>query len=384
VAIKAYRTIREAPNARSSEPRSLEPAIIGMIGETAVQLGFAGMPGPVAMQQIARTIPQVNVNEYLRKIAFESLKGVEKIRERLGKEYGEVAILGRGEGRHPDLAGLVKPDFIALSGKNRDPIIVETKDSTRESPSDRFQAMFYNGIADKFGVYLLEERLENGFTKLSPRLIQSKAETILIYPRLARYSIVKENFVPDQLLIKEIWKVKELGYKGLAPETDCGKDCAHHRFKVNLPEEDMEPLPPPSLIFSGGMLEHGYDLDTSYQVNYAWKVLPSQVKHVLFSSWRQVVTGLDELKDWLVKVAGLDYEAADIVLNLDKWEAFLRSKPDADMLLNLMKSELEPLEDILKKRLKVAAPVILARATAVYSLPSRSFRFVKDAWKRWQ
>ena len=383
MAIKAYRAIRTVREKRVSQPRELEPAIIGMIGEKAVQLGFAGLPRSTAMRQITRAIPQINLNENLMQIALDSLRGVEQILARLRNEFGEIRVIGRGEGRHPDLAGIVRPDFIAFSERERDPIIVETKDTTRKASTDQFQAMYYNGVADRFGVYLLEQRLEGGDLTISSRLVRSSAKTILIYPRLAQYSTVEEKFVPDEELIKGIWKAKELGFMGRSPETECVANCAHHRLKVNLPEAEMEPLPPPPLIFSEGILQEGGDLDTDYQVSYAWRLLPSQVKLALLMSNRRRSAGLVDLKGWLMRVVGVDENSADIILDPEKREQFARSRPTGDMLLKSMRNELEPWKDILKKRLEVAAPSILARATSVYSLPSRSDSFVKDAWKRW-
>ena len=77
-------------------------------------------------------------------------------------------------------------------------------------------------------------------------------------------------------------------------------------------------------------------------------------------------------------------EAADIVLDRSKREIFLNAKPDAEALLRQMQSELEPWEGILKKRLAFSASSILARATAVYSLPRGSSSFVMDAVNRWR
>lgn len=382
VAIKAYRALRTVREIRPAQPRELEPAIIGKIGEAAVRYGLQALPRSVAMEQMSRSIPQVKVNEVLEEIAIQSLRGMEEIRRKLEREYGKVTIIGRGEGRHPDLAGAARPDFIALTEQNSDPIIVETKDTVRTSPTDRFQAMFYNGIAERYGVYLLEERLEGGVGEFSPRSIESKAETVLIYPRLAQFSIVKERFVPDEDTVKDVWKAKELGFKGQAPETECGKKCVHNRLKVNLPEGNMESLPPPPLIFSEGTLESGRDLDVDYQVSYAWRLLPFMVKLILLSQERRD-SGLAELRYWLTNTLGISQRATDIVVSPDKRETFVRSKPNAEVLLGSMRSELEPWALILKKRLVISAPSILARATAVYSLPKRSARFVKESWKRW-
>jgi hypothetical protein len=243
--------------------------------------------------------------------------------------------------------------------------------------------MFYNGIAEKFGVYLLRERLEGELARFSPRILRGSAESVLVYPRLATFSIVKEKYVPTESVIKAVWKAKQLGFSGRLPENECERKCPHNRLKVKLPEGNMEALPPLPLIFSEGSIEEGFDLDLEYQADYAWNLLPSRIKlAVLFSQGKG--RGLDGLKNWLVKNLMISSEAADVVLDNARRESFLHSKPTGDELLKLMSSELEPWETILKERLAASASSILARATAVYSLPKGSSRFVKDAWGRWR
>jgi hypothetical protein len=385
VAIKAYRAIRTSRETKQIQQRRIaEPVTIGKIGEAAVKLSLQGIPKHEVMKQIAHSIPEVRVNEYLAQIAAQSVEGMDEIRKSLKGAYKTVTIVGRGEGRHPDLAGTARPDFIGLTEGNGTPIIVEAKDSAKATPAYKFQAMFYNGIAKRFGVYILRERLEGDSAKFSPRLIKSAAETILVYPRLATFSVVKEKYVPTQSVIKEVWKAKELGFNGQMPETQCRKKCPHNRLKADLPVGSMEPLPPLPLIFSEGSLEKGLDLDLEYQAEYAWDLLPARIKlAVLFSRGKGLGT-LTELKDWLIKNLGITEEAADIVLDHKKRESFLGAKPGADELLELMANELEPWEALLKERLVASGPSILARATAVYSLPKESRRFVRDAWGRWR
>jgi len=144
----------------------------------------------------------------------------------------------------------------------------------------------------------------------------------------------------------------------------------------------MEPLPPLPLIFSKGSIENGVDLDLEYQTNYAWDLLPSRIKLALLFSQR-MGHELDGLTNWLVTNLMISKEAADLVADNAKRESFLASKPTSDDLLRLMVSELQPWQIILKQRLKMSAPSILARATAVYSLPKDSSRFVGSAWDRW-
>lgn len=383
VAIKAYRALTEVPTARVEEPRVQEPATIGKIGEMAVKLTLQGVPKHETLSRITHAVPQVKINEYLGQIAAQSVEGMDEIRKSLKAAYKEVTIVGRGEGRHPDLAGTARPDFIGLTKDDGVPIIVEAKDTAKEASSNKFQAMYYNGIAEKHGIYLLQERLEGETAKFYPRILKSSAETVLVYPRLATYTIVKEKYVPTEPVIREVWKAKQLGFSGRTPENRCRDKCPHKRLKVNLPEADMEPLPPLPLIFSEGSIENGADLDLEYQAGYAWELLPSRIKlAVLFS--KRGGRELDELKNWLVKNLMISSYAADLVLDNAKRELFLTSKLTGDDLLKLMESELEPWRLIFKERLKSWAPSILARATSVYSLPKDSGRFVREAWGRWR
>lgn len=385
MAIKAYRAIRTSRETQQLQERRIaEPTTIGRIGEAAVKLSLQGVPKHEALKHIAQSIPEIRVNEYLAQIAAQSVEGMDEIRKSLRAARKNVTIIGRGEGRHPDLAGTARPDFIGLMERNGTPIIVEAKDSAKATPAYRFQAMFYNGIAQEFGVYLLRERLEGELPTFSPRLIKSAAETVLVYPRLGSFSIVKEKFFPTQRMIKEVWRAKELGFNGQVPETDCRAKCPHNRLKAELPAGNMEPLPPLPLIFSEGSLEKGLDLDLEYQAEYAWDLLPTRIKLAVLFSRETSLGTLKELKDWLVKNLGISIEAAEIAVDSAKRESFIRSKPDAEELLRLMADELESWEVVLKERLAASAPSILARATAVYSLPSESRRFVRNAWGRWR
>jgi hypothetical protein len=383
VAIKANRAITAPHESCLQQPRLVEPTTIGKIGEVAVKLSLEDIPAREAMRNIAHKVPEIEGNNYLEEIASESLRGMDEIRKNLESQYAKITIIGRGEGRHPDLAGTARPDFIAMTERNGTPILIEAKDSVKTSPSHKFQAMFYNGIAERFGVYLLEERLEEESPKFTPRLLMRGGETVLVYPRLAHFSVVRERYAPTEETIQGVWKAKELGFQGQAPETNCGKKCAHNRLKVELPEGNMEPLPPLPLIFSQGILENGHDLDLDYQTNYAWGLLPSRIKLSILLSNEKAKERTQTLAKWLTSTLSISSEAADIVLDPVKREVFLRTRPDAEELLRRMNSELEPWERILKKRLAFSAPSILARATAVYSLPRESSRFVRDAVNRW-
>lgn len=134
MAIKAYRAVRISREAREIQDRRIsEPATIGKIGEAAVKLSLQGIPKHEVLKQITHSIPEIRVNEYLAQIATQSVEGMDEIRKSLKGAYESVTIVGRGEGRHPDLAGTARPDFIGLTERNGTPIIVEAKDSEDNS-----------------------------------------------------------------------------------------------------------------------------------------------------------------------------------------------------------------------------------------------------------
>ena len=197
VAIKAYRALNAVSRGYAEERRVLEPATVGKIGEIAVKLTLQGVSKHETLSRITHSVPQIKMNEYLAQIATQSVEGMDEIRKSLKAAYKEVTIVGRGEGRHPDLAGTARPDFIGLTKNEGTPILVEAKDTARESASYKFQAMFYNGIAEKYGVYLLQQRLEGEAARFYPRILKSAAETVLVYPRLASFTVVKEKYVPS-------------------------------------------------------------------------------------------------------------------------------------------------------------------------------------------
>ncbi|MGA2238225.1 MAG: hypothetical protein ABSG74_03345 [Candidatus Bathyarchaeia archaeon] len=139
VAIKAYKAFRHTREPKEAPiVRSIEPALIGIIGEQVTQLGFESLPDKEIMDHVVRRFPQVNANVQLNQIVIDSLRGMKEIRRNLQKQHGEIKIIGKGEGRHPDLACTVQPDFIAFSEGRKLPIMVEVKEATRQDPSDVF------------------------------------------------------------------------------------------------------------------------------------------------------------------------------------------------------------------------------------------------------
>jgi hypothetical protein len=395
VSYKAFRTIQTIlhppPPKVSPSVREIEPAIVGKIGERAVEIALGEREKPVTtaamVQELVRTVPEADLNEHLKAIAYESLRGMATIRNRLMEEYGQITILGKGSGRHPDLSGRVQPDYIAFAAKRKAPIIVEVKDTRKLEPQHNFQATYYNGIAAKYGVYSLESRLEGKRLVVSPRLVQGAAETILIYPRLSEYKVVRELFSPGLLAIKQIWKAKELGMNGQVPETNCREGCPHLRYerKLNkrLPEDDMEPLAPLPLIYANGMEENNYDLSAQYQLNYARKLIPFEQRHAALTG-HVPAARLDEWKTWLATVVGLDPEIAEIVFDEEKQRSYFNSLPNHKILQRYIANDASPWRKLLRKSYKDGLATAGGLASSIYSLPAGSDRFVKNAKRRWR
>jgi len=374
VAINAYKALNAMPT---------RPPMSYRIDEEAVELGFSGVSKTSARTQIAEALPEINLNDYLKQVVSESLKGMEKIRETLKEEYGEIEIIGRTEGHHPDLACTRRPHYIAFTSSREEPILIDVRKSLTKKATDKFQAKFCNGIASSFGIYLVEERVEEDAPTLSPRVIRGNAETVLLYPRSGRCVIVKDELNPDISLIKQVALAKQLGFRGVSPETDCGNQCVHRRSEIILREGNAEPLRPLPLIFSEGLLDNHYDLDLHYQVNYGSKLL-LHAKEAGFEG--RTIKGLEVWKEWLVNVAGLNREAAEITMkfSVDYHDVrFNPWRPSAETLLRNLRDEITPWRRFLKGRLKDAAPAILGRAKSIYALPKESARFVSGALKRW-
>lgn len=384
ISIKAYQTLRAEKHVPNPSQRPIEPVAVGLIGEEALQLGLGGVEIATAMRKMSCAIPEIDKSQLLRQIAVESLRGVEEIRRRLRSEFGDITIIGKGQGRQPDLAGAVLPDRIAFSSESKTPFIVEVKNTRHQGPADRFQAKFYNGVAETSGLYLLEERVEGRAAKLAPRIIHGATKTILVYPRLAASTIIDEKFVPTQPMIDQVWIAKQLGLAGLSIETDCGSDCPHLRLKVDLSEGNMEALPPLPLVFSKSMLEQSWDFDKEFQVKYALKLLPERLRTALLFHTEKADGQLERWRNWLVQDAGIDGEAAEIALNFNKHLHFNGSKPNPAELMKSMKVILERWNRILKKRLRNGAPFLIGKATSVYSLPAESARFINNTWKKWE
>ena len=364
LAAKAYSLLRQIPIRVLLQTG--EPKHIRKVRAAAVKLIFEGS-SPLAAIQRVKSVTQLSRDE-LENVA-EFLFKTEKVRRKLAEEYGEIIATCKGMGKHPDLAEYVQPDLIAYVADREKPFIIEVKSTCQPDAMDIFQARFYNALASECGVYVLNRRRENGTLNLSPRLVKGDFETVLTYPSSESYSVIKEKVDLNSRLIYDVWRTKQLGFRGLTPGTNCGEDCPHRRLRFKLREGDMEPLPPVPLMFARGVIESGYDLDFNYQVAYACEMLWTELPRIRSDP--------NVARDMLVWNAGLDPEAVDIALGKG---GRYGCQPTAEELLHSIRYELKPWRQLLGGRVMSAAPYILGLGLHIYGLPNGSTDFVQRSW----
>jgi len=368
LAAKAYSLLRQIPI--RVVPQARETKHIRKVRATAVRLIFEGSSPLTAIQQV-KSVTRLSMDE-LGKVT-EFIFKTEKLRRKLTEEYGEIIATCKGMGKHPDLAEYVQPDLIAYVAHREKPFIIEVKSTCQPDAMDVFQARFYNALASESGVYVLNKRRENEMLNFSPRLVKGNFETVLIYPSSESYSVIKEKADVNSQLVHDVWRTKQLGFRGLAPETDCSEDCPHRKLKVKLREGDMEPLPPLPLMFARGVTESGYNLDINYQVAYACETLRTELS--------QIQSDPNVARDMLIGNVGLDPEAVDIALGK---RGRYSCQPTAEDLLRSIRYELKPWRRVLGSRATTsAAPYILGLGLHIYGLPNGSTDFVRRSWDEW-
>jgi hypothetical protein len=387
VAIKAmYAMQAPAITSPPSSSRRTDPVAIGKANELAIEAAFASD----ASQDSLKTLETKLMSEFspeklnadLKTIAFSALEGAMAIKEKIEQEYGTVRILGKCESRNPLMPSKILPDFVAFAEGVQRAILVESKGVVHKSgPRDVFQASYYNGIAAKFGVMVIQERLEGERQAISPIVkFDQPAETLLIYPRRQEYKKIQDCITLDDELVRMIWEAKQLGLMGKQPVTDCGPACPHHRFKERMPEDTIEPAKPLPMILAKGYDESGYDMDAQYMRRLAFKILPWQIRLVLmlhkFPEKERI-----QLSQWLIDTLGVSPQLASNIVNYEKPEP---ARPAIGELMKQMANEIEPWQKILGKRLASSSPVVEGLTTTLYSLPRESQRFIRLAWDGWR
>lgn len=206
-------------------------------------------------------------------------------------------------------------------------------------------------------------------------------DTVLIYLGTESFHVVRDEFVTSRQLIKGLLEAKQLGFRGLVPETDCADDCRYCDLaaRMKLREGSMELLPPLPLTFAEGMLELKYDLDLNYHVAHGSELLPSELRERIRNG-RVLIEESAKWRHWLTESAKLVPQAADMVL---KGQSRYPLQPSAETLVKFLKGDLRPWQGILGDQVRTSASVILGKALEIYGLPRGSQIFVKDAWDRW-
>jgi hypothetical protein len=315
-----------------------------------------------------------------REILADTVAGIAKVRKLVIEEYGQVEVIGRGGCKNGPFPGEALPDFVAMSPKHKQPILVEVKNTPRPVSTDRVQATFYNTVARETGVVVQEQRFESGKLNLVPLAHhESIADTILIYPRASSFERVTDQLDLKEETLRNVWTAKQLGFIGQSPRTDCDSKCPHHRLSIELPVGSLEAAPPLPLIFAQGLIEEGVDLDGNYLHNYFYKSgLGSDLFRWILRAERE-----SELKRDVI-----DRVSSKTALPKEMVERMVFSRGpfvDPNTILKRMEGEIEPWTKILEKgQLKAAGPVLQRLVSRIYSLPDGSAKFVKKSSKKWK
>jgi len=344
----------------------------------------------------------VMLDSQMKQVLRDTIVGLGKIKTHLSEKYGKIKILGHGQSRSGILPNTVLPDFIALSEGGK-PIMIEVKNtSSIGRKTNHFQASFYNAVASKSGVVVLEERTENGINTIVPRSLDDRiSETLLVYPRHGKYEKITDVISIDKNLVKNIWIAKELGLKGQSPKTDCDSKCPHHKHG-ELPEGNMEPLIPLSLIFAEGLIEQGSNLDIYYLRKYLGRQgIGSIISDGLFDIWQaeyqtkyyssdktleeknleKIAKKKESFLDEITEKTGFSRQEISKITSKEEKRNFATQMTKAEKeMSDSFNSWKKILNEKTLKKLRINAK---SQFTKQYPIPNDSKRFVKRSWKLW-
>lgn len=342
----------------------------------------------------------VHLDQMMSDILNETLQGLKIIKKYLTDEYGSINIIGKAESRSGILPGKIRPDFIAISENLKKPLLIEIKNTSKISEKpDNFQASYYNSLAQTHGVLVVEERHDTGKNKLMPMIYENiLPETLLVYPRLGAFQIVRENIKIDQNTINAIWQAKQLGLQGKTPHTNCDSKCPHRKFE-ELPEDNIETAIPLSLSLAKGAIEQDHNLDMDYIVKYftrlglRWELEKNLwtfddasdallfIKNNEPEKYAKKEKKLYEKKEKYLEMfsekTGIDRKTMDLMIER-------RSPLNDKKIIKEMTNEIHPWQKILgKKKFDKIFPFAKGQSTIIYSIPEKSNEFVNKAWKEW-
>ena len=393
MAIRAYQSLHPSERKREAPARA-EPgvpaSVIGKVGEAAVAAAFS--PEALAVETIAKlkeTVTQqttsivfnmgVVIDENAKRILDETVNGLADIRNFITEEFGDVQVIGRGKCKNGSFPGEALPDFVAVSPRHNQPILIEVKNTPKPVKTDHFQASFYNTVARESGVVVHEQRFESGRLNLVPVAYHhSIADTLLVYPRGSAYERITDQVSLKEDTLREVWLAKQLGFLGRSPYTDCGSKCPHHRLGIELPEGNLEVAQPLPLIFARRLTELGADLNTNYLHHYFHT---SGISSDLLL-WTLRSEGNPRLKSEVIKQISSRMKMPE---NVAERMAFSRGMmPDPDRVLKEMAGDLEQWEKVLgKERMTGIGPTLQGLVTRIYSLPDKSEEFIRRSRKKW-
>jgi len=393
VAIKSYRLLHTPPRvAHARMEPEVSASVIGRVGEAAVAAAFshaavsAGSPTKLRELLARQAVSEISrmgaiLDSSTKAIITETIEGLSAVRSFISDEFGEVQVIGRGQCKNGPFPGEALPDFVALSPRQNQPILIEVKNTPKPLKTDHFQAAFYNTVARETGVVVHEERMVGAKLDLTPIAYHNSiADTLLVYPRANHFERVSDTVDVSEDTLKEIWMAKQLGYLGRSPHTDCHTNCPHHRLGVELSEGNIEVAIPLPLVYSKGLTEIGFDLDTNYLSNFFYKsAISTELFDTIFHAW----------DDPLRKKVIVEKIAVKTQIPIDTvWRMVYpqQRSPDSEKIMRNMAAEVEPWEKILgeKASTKITGPAIQGLATRYFTLPNRSEDFVKRTWKKWK
>ncbi len=410
VSIKTYqktRYRREKPQLR--ETHELSPVMIGKVGEAVTEASFKGpilarmgidpssSLSPKRLEDLLHRELQAELHNLpkslkddLRSLVKESLEGLSEIRPQIEEALGDLTVIGRGESRYGALLATGLPDYVAFVDSEK-PILIEVKNTSSENRSqDTRQASFYNTLANTVGVVLQDI----GFNGDEPRplskiVLEHDAETLVLYPRLGKWTRILDTIEISDDDVKNIWKAKELGLIGRSPATDCARDCPHTRLEPQLPEAELEEIARPlPLIFAKGSLDREVDYDLAYAESYVRRTAPS----LMTMLWRldqspskKQIGVTRRMQDTLQESLGLDEATATKLVEYFRGDrSRTRTWIDPEEIAREMANEIEPWEKLLPKCvLRGLWSTAQGRARRVYTLPSKSSTVVKKTWDQW-
>lgn len=412
VAIKTYRKTRTR-KVRSEPDESGVPLpnIVGQIGEAAVQFAFSDSfgqeptgrdslsPGKILERRIAQLVMsrlnlvKKGIQLDLELLAKKTVEGLSRIKPEIERALGPLTVIGRGESHYGALPTCGYPDYVALSSNDK-PVLIEVKNGAREnSTRDRFQASFYNSLGTTVGVVVHDTIVGDGTIRPCVKVhLEKDAETLVVYPRLHKWERVTDTVDIDQDDIEEIWSAKQLGILGRWPALDCESNCPHARYKIVLPEDNLDTVPKPlPLIYAKGAADLGMDYDFNFARRYIHRTTPSAMSelwnlgHLL---GKAPTTSQESFVKMIEKRLGLGRESTAklfrSIAGLDSGELSSRTRIDPRRIEKEMATDMEPWQRLLpQKVLDGISSTAQSIGTQTYSLPRQSNLIIDKSWNKW-